>query len=795
LGWRTVTDDGAERRTMESTGAAGDPQTFRALVRQHRQAASLSQEALAERAGLSVDAISVIERGKRGVPRPDTVALLARALGLSSEERAAFIAAARAIGVPPAASVAPARTSPLTLPPLPAFLTALVGRVREVAAVRERLLQPGTRLLTLTGPGGVGKTRLAVEVARTVVEDFPAGIAFVSLAALTDPALALPAIAHALGLSDASGRTAAETLATALANARLLLVLDNFEQVAAVGPEITKVLAATPGVTALVTSRERLRLRGERVVPVPPLDIPDPMWTLPVDGLLHYDAVRLFVERARDAQPDFALTGRNAAQVVEICARLDGLPLAIELVAARLPVLPPHALVSLLARQQTLRAAIDWSYNLLTSSERQLFARLAVCAGGCSLGAIEAIRDAGDDQTGDALEGVEGLVAKSLLQPQGEDVAGGEPRFMMLETIREYAEERLAASGEAERVRRRHAAYYLNMAEGAEPGLHGPAQADWLARLEADQDNLRAALHWARERGDAEIGLRLAGALYLFWHMRGYAAEGQAWLESLLALADTGTIPAAVRARALHAAGTLAHYLGDYDRATRRYEEALTMRRRLGDAAGLSASLNNAGLLASEQGAHDRATALYEESFALARSLGDPEGMSITLNNLGDVARAGGDHARAAAAYRESLALAEARGDTAVVAEARTNLGDVAREQGDLRQAETCYRESLALLRDVNEGRLIALNLGGLATVSGRYGDMERAARLFGAAAARREEIGAAVSPDDRMAYDRAVAFVSVALGDQAFETAWAEGYALPMEQAVTQALGEAMPQ
>ncbi len=779
------------------------------MVRHYRQAIPLSQEALAERAGLSVDAVSVIERGKRGVPRPDTVALLARALGLSDEERAAFAAAARAIGAPSEAPLTPVRASPLAFPPLPAPLTALVGRAREVAAVRGRLLEPGARLLTLTGPGGTGKTRLAVEVARAAQDAFPDGVAFVSLAALTDPALVLPTIAHTLGLGDTAGRTPAEILTTALAGLRALLVLDNFEQVAAAATEIAAVLTATPGVTVLATSRERLRLRGERVVPVPPLDIPDPTRTLPVDDLLHYGAVRLFVERARDATPDFALTERNAAQVAAICARLDGLPLAIELVAARLPVFPPHALASLLehrlavamggardlpARQRTLRVTIDWSYTLLTPAERQLFARLAACAGGCSLGAIEAIHDAGDDGLSDALEGVEGLVAKSLLHPHGEDAAGGEPRFMMLETIREYAEERLVASGEAERARQRHAAYYLTMAEGAAAGLQGPAQVDWLARLEADHNNLRAALHWARERGDAEIGLRLAGALYLFWHMRGYAAEGQSWLDSLLSLAGAEAIPEAVRARALHAAGTLAHYRGDYDRASRRYEEAVAMRRSSEDATGLAASLNNAGLLASEQGAYERATVLYEESLALARSLGDSEGISITLNNLGDVARAGKDHARAAAAYRESLALAEARGDTAVVAEACTNLGDVAREQGDLRQAETRYRESLMLLREVNEGRLIALNVEGLANVSGRQGDMGRAARLFGAAAARREESGAAVSPAERGAYDRAVALVRTALGDRAFETAWAEGYSLPMEQAVTHAMGASMP-
>jgi len=521
---------------MRDTGAQAG--TFGALVRRYRLTASLTQEALAERAGLSVDAISVIERGKRGAPRPDTVALLARALDLSPTLRADFVASARTVSVPLETPAAPAHAFPLAFSPLPAALTAFVGREREVAAIRARLLEPGTRLLTLTGAGGTGKTRLALEVAREVrdADVFPDGVAFVPLAALTDPALVLPTIAHALGLDEVSSQTPVQTLATTLADGRILLVLDNLEHVLGVAPDLATVLAAAPRVTVLATSRARLNVRGERVTSVPPLTLPDPHQPprLDADDALRSDAVRLFVERACDALPDFVLTERNAHVVAAICQRLDGLPLAIELAAARLGQLSPATLLRQLEgsldlltggardlpqRQQTVRDTIAWSYDLLSEPEQILFRGLSVFAGGCTVEAAEAVCRALTDQHrlgGDALTQLVGLADQSMVGV--EEKANGELRVALLETLRVYAVERAEAAGETEALRRRHAEYYSSLADRAGPYLHGAGEKDWLDRLALEADNLRAALQWTEAHDTAEIA-RLANALWWFWYV------------------------------------------------------------------------------------------------------------------------------------------------------------------------------------------------------------------------------------------------------------------------------------
>ncbi len=734
--------------------------TFGALVRRYRLAASLSQEALAERAGLSVDAISVIERGKRGAPRPDTVALLARALGLSDEERAAFAVATRAIGVPPEAPPAPVRTPPHALPPLPVPLTALVGRAREVAAVRARLLEPGTRLLTLTGPGGVGKTRLAVEVARAAHAAFPDGVAFVSLAALTDPALVLPTIAHTIGLGDAAGRTPAEMLVTALAGLRALLVLDNLEQVAAAAPAIAEVLTVTPGVTVLATSRERLHLRGERVIPVPPLAIPDPTRTLPVDDLLHYGAVRLLVERARDAAPDFALTERNAAQVAAICARLDGLPLALELAAAHVRVLPPAALLCQLdrglallmggprdlpARQQTLRATIDWSYDLLDEEGQALFRRLSVFVGGCALETAEAVCRALEGLArleGDMLARLVELADQSLLTVAGE--ADGEVRFGMMETIRAYGRNQAEAAGEAGVLRQAHAAYYLALAKRAELALKGSDQGMWLARLEREHDNLRAALDWALEHGASgvapawephtepsrrAIGLRLASALEHFWGRRGHAIEGRRRLEALLAGGDGVAAP--IRAQAYAAAGTLAWILSDYAQAGAFHTGALALYRALGDTRGMATALHNLGTVAYYQGDFERSGPYEEDALALYRALEDNGEVGRTLNGLGLLARERRDYDRAITLYEEALAFCRTQGDTFHMGIILSNLGEVACDQGAYEHAAVLYEESLALLQALDEKTARRDALQGLAGAVRHLGQHGRALALY----------------------------------------------------------------
>ncbi len=480
------------------------------------------------------------------------------------------------------------------------------------------------RLLTLTGPGGVGKTRLALEAAAGLADTFPDGARFVSLAPITDPVLVAPMVAQALGVREAGDEPITERLAAFLRDKRLLLLLDNFEQVVEAAPLVTDLLAACPGLKGLVTSRVRLRLSGERDYPVPPLAVPAPAGPRPFQYAKGSAAVRLFSERAQAVRPEFALTPENASAVADICRGLDGLPLAIELAAARIKVLPPAALLARLekrlplltgggrdlpARQQTMRDAIAWSHDLLTPEEQALFRWLAVFVGGFTLEGAEAVVFAGDALDLDVFEGVASLVDKSLLRQEvGPDE---EPRFAMLETIREFGLERLAARGEEAAIQNAHAAYFLALVEQAESALLGPEQMAWLTWLDAAHDNLRAALDWCLA-SDAEAGLRLAGALSLFWQVRGYLLEGRRWLEALLAQAPQR---AALRAKALHAAGQLARHQADIASGISLCEESLAIYRELGDKRGGAYVLRTLGLLVSDGGDPERGRALFERAW------------------------------------------------------------------------------------------------------------------------------------------------------------------------------------
>ncbi|HMA32865.1 MAG TPA: tetratricopeptide repeat protein, partial [Chloroflexia bacterium] len=522
---------------------------------------------------------------------------------------------------------------------------------------------------------------------------------------------------------------------------------------------------------------------------------------LPLADLAHSPAVMLFVERALDVSPAFALTPENAPAVAAICQRLDGLPLAIELAAARIRVLPPAALLARLAsptpttslhlltggardlpaRHQTLRNAIAWSYDLLDSPEQMLFRRLAVFVGGCTLAAAEHVTG---DEGAFVFAGLDSLVSKSLLRH--EPGAGEEPRFQMLETIREYALEQLGASGEVGGLQQAHAGYYLTLAEIAEPALEGAEQGVWLDRLEQEHDNLRAALHWALGQADPAPALRLSGALWHFWYVHGYWSEGLHWLEETLA--GRFGLPLAVQAKALKGAGVLATELGDYDRARAYFEENLAQRRALADRPGIADALNNLGLLAHNQGDYAPAQQFFAESLALRRDLGDPYPIAVTLNNLGLVAADQGDYGQAVGFYEESLALARQLDDAQGIAIALSNLGEVALAQGHYDQARQLHTESLSLCWDLGDKQGIALCLEGLAGVAGAQGAAERAAQLLGASEALRTTIGAQLQQSNRSAYDQLVAAAQAQLDATTWAAAWAAGASRPLAQVVAEA-------
>jgi non-specific serine/threonine protein kinase len=812
---RTQQNLGEERDTVDA-GIDNGPQAvpFGLLVRRHRLAQSLSQEALAERAGISPRCLSEIERGGPHRPRRDTVALLAEALGLAPSQRAAVERALQLHGTPPVPLASPADDHTSTAPApaaadtpargnLPHALSSLIGREQGQAAVRALL--EAARLVTLTGAGGAGKTRLALAVAAGLADRYADGVWLVELAALPEPGLVPGAVARALGLREEPGRAMLDTLAAYLRERHLLLVLDNCEHLLDICAALASaLLRACPHLRLLATSREALGLTGEHLYRVPSLSVPDPRH-LPAPELAGtYEAVRLFVARARERRSEFALSAQNARAVAQICARLDGMPLAIELAAARVGAMSVETIAArlddrfalltggardALPRQQTLRATLDWSYELLGTVERVLLGRLAVFAGGWTLEAAEAVCAGEGIDEGSVLDLLDGLAHKSLVQADEE--VEGELRYRLLETVRQYGQERLAAAGEAVEVQRRHAQWFLALAEKAEPQLKGAEQLAWLARLEREHDNLRAALRWIREAGDVVSALRLAGALSRFWEVSGRLSEGQTWLDDLLALpAPEGPVALATRAKALQGTGVLAFRQGHYAQATRRAQGSLAVHRALGDTRGIAGALNTLGIVAIDQGDFARAAPLLEESLGLKRALGDRRGMAVALDNLAQVARHVGTPERASELLDQSLRLNRELGDMVSLATSLCNRGDLACDQRDYRWAADLYRESLALVERRGLGFLVAHCLEGLAQVVAVQGDLCGAVRLCGAAWEIRERVKSPRAPAERGGYEQLVARLRAALREDVFACEWTVGRALPLDQAITYAQG-----
>ena len=711
------------------------------ILRRHRERLGLTQEQLAEAAGgsLSANTIGNIERGK-GRPYRHTLESLCDALGLVGEERegllAARVSATRAETGPTAPPADPIPS--VSAPALPTPATPLIGRRREADEVAALLGRPGVRLVTLTGTGGTGKTRLALEVASRLRRSFPDGVHFVDLSAIRDPDLVPSAIATAFGLREESGISIEEGFAGYLRHRQLLLVLDNLEQVLPAVPLVGTLLSSCPVLRVLATSRVALRLYGEHEYRVPPLGLPGGG---DAEAALGSEAVRLFLERARAVRSGFELTPSGARAIAEICRRLDGLPLAIELAAARVRLFSPETLLARLEdrlsmltggardlpeRQRTLRAALDWSYELLRPYERKLLARLGVFAGGFDLDAAESV--CGSDGEVDVLGGVEALAEQSLL------VAGegstGEPRFRMLETVREYALARLVESGEGEEARRRHAEHYLALADAAERRRSDGGRG-WWEPLEAERDNLRAALSWSSEAGGSgdrlTAGLRLGAALYWFWVLRGYPSEGLGRLEAALAAAEGSAEPELrkSRARALLAAGDLAVRLDEPQRALPRYGEALELFRAVVDRVGEARALHGTGAALLEGDDEAGAERPVREALRLFRALGDVEGESDTLRFLGNLAERRGDAAGAVALVEELLAVCRDAGDAHGIAAVTKDIGARLRDHGELGRATTLLEESIGLAREIGDDGVLgrALHeLGGAALLGGDYG-------------------------------------------------------------------------
>jgi predicted ATPase len=683
---------------------------------------------------------------------------------------------------------------------IPIQPTPFVGREREANDVVQLLARPDVRMVTLTGPGGMGKSRLAYEVASRLSWMFGDGIAFVSLSTLTENDDVPSAIAEALGVTESAERSVLRNLQEYLRTKELLLLLDNFEHVVGAGPVLSDLLATCHGVKMMVTSRAALRLRSEHEYEVPPLAIPPNISSTTSEGALDWDALKLFSDRAESANSSFRITPDNLPTVIEICSALDGLPLAIELAAARMKLLTPEAMLPRLfhrlqlltggprdvpERQKTLRATLDWDYELLSAAEQRLFRRLAVFAGGFRLAEAERVCSFEEDPATDVLEVIESLVSKSLIRQTL--VGMGEPRFGLLRTLREYAFDRLEGVGEDDRVRDAHAAVYLAIARDAAPRLRSKEQVEWLELLELEHDNIRAALRWLARSGQSDLELELAGTLARFWEIRGHLSEGQRWLEG--ALSRASNTPPALRADALDGAGILARSQGELKRATVLLEECVALRREMDDPRALAISLRNLGNIHFDRGDYVTPRVLFEESVELMKNAGDEAGMADAYNNLGVLATYSDDWQVAGDLYMKALDIFRERSDTQGEARALMNLGEVRLVEENYEEAGRLTRESLRMFQEIGSQWDTCYLFENLAAVLHRLGRPMDAAQLLGAAEALRELLGAPLPPAEVGVYEERVRALKEDLEPDALASAWEEGRRLDLSAAIRFAL------
>jgi predicted ATPase/DNA-binding XRE family transcriptional regulator len=819
--------------------------SFGQWLRQRRKTLDLTQEQLADRLGCSPNTIRKIELGTRK-PSRQIAELLAQCLNVPTDQYEALVQFAR--GGPSTQDAAQLLRLALSPHPtnLPTPLTTFVGREEDIAAIKGLLLSKSVRLLTLTGPPGIGKTRLAVQTATESVDKFKDGVFFVALAPVSDPDAVPDAIAKSLGVKEAITGGLLDSLVQHLRTKHLLMLLDNFEQVMEAAPFVGQLLKLCPHLSVLTTSREALHLHGEQQFAVPPLALPATDLHRDPEALAHIPAIELFVQRAQAVKFDFSLTTENADVVANICTRLEGLPLAIELAAARVKLLSLQEIASwldssfkLLAggprdwplRQQTLWGAISWSYDLLNNEEQKLFRRLGVFVGGCTLPAVEAICNARDDLGVEVLDGIASLIDKSLLKPElaesQEPEGTGESRFWMLEMIREYALERLEESGEADELGRLHAEYHLVLAEAAEPELRSAGLEVSIAHLEREHDNIRAALSWTLEHHEIETGARLATSLMRFWEMHSHWREANRWIDRVLE--HRSELPPPLLAKVLFTAGEwkwtrsdpnharlfwdeavalwrelgdeagvlrtllrlagIAHTQANLDQAQSFYEESANLAQRMGDQASFSEALSGLGWVAHDRCDYPLATNLFEQSLVIERERGDTHDIAARLDNLGIVALHAGDVARAQPLFEQSLAIQRRLDDKNCMARSLRGLGGVALAQGDFAMAWQFFVEALPLSVELDDNRSIAYCLEGLAGVAAVHQQAERAARMFGAAEALREAGDTPLLPGERVLYDQHLAMLRSVLPSEKFQAAWKVGRAMATKQAIEFAL------